>query len=96
MRTFLADTVAAHKALGLPGETDADRQRHVNESMLWPAVLDVARHPTANPTVDSALPSPRKAAGPNVAYDLLGTFTLHGVAAGVASAPPAAERAPEP
>lgn len=79
MRSFQADTTPARKALGLPGETDPDTQRQVNENMLGPAVLDVARHPTATLTIDSALPADRVSAAPRHAYDLQGTFTLHGV-----------------
>lgn len=55
MRSFQADTTPARKDLGLPGETDPDTQRQVNENMLGPAVLHVARHPTATLTIESAL-----------------------------------------
>ena len=47
--------------------------------MLGPAVLDVARHPTATFEIRSSLKSPRTAAGGKPVYDLAGTFTLHGV-----------------
>jgi hypothetical protein len=79
MRTFQADTTPARKALGLPGETDPDTQRQVNENMLGPAILDVARHPTATLTIESALPARRDPLGPRPAYELQGAFTLHGV-----------------
>ena len=48
--------------------------------MLGPAVLDVAQHPTATFDIRSALPSPQQPANGKTAYDLVGTFTLHGVA----------------
>lgn len=47
MTSFRADTAEARKALGLRGETDAKTQQQVNDNMLGPDVLDVARHPTA-------------------------------------------------
>lgn len=79
MRTFQADTTPARKALGLSGETDADTQRQVNDNMLGPAILDVARHPTATLAIESALPARRDPPGPRPAYELQGAFTLHGV-----------------
>ena len=80
MRSFRADTPEARKLLGLAGETDADTRRQVDENMLGPAVLDVARHPTATFEVRSALPAPQQPANGKTVYDLMGTFTLHGVA----------------
>lgn len=80
MRSFRADTAEARKTLGLAGETDPDTRRQVDENMLGPAVLDVARHPTATLEIRSALPSPQQPGNGKTAYDLAGTFTLHGVA----------------
>lgn len=80
MGSFRADTADARKVLGLAGETDPKTQKQVNDNMLGPDVLDVARHPTATLAIRSALRSSRPAAGQHPAYDLVGTFTLHGVA----------------
>lgn len=79
MRSFQADATEARKLLGLAGETDADTRRQVDENMLGPAVLDVAKHPTATFEIRSALPAAQQPANGKTAYDLVGTFTLHGV-----------------
>ena len=79
MRSFRADTPEARKILGLPGATDDGTRKQVDDNMLGPAVLDVAKHPTATFEVRSSLPSPRPAAAGKTAYDLVGLFTLHGV-----------------
>lgn len=79
MRSFRADTADARKLLGLAGETDADTRRQVDDNMLGPAVLDVARHPTAAFEIRSALPAAQQPANGKTAYDLVGTFTLRGV-----------------
>ena len=84
MRSFQADTPEARKLLGLAGETDADTRRQVDANMLGPAVLDVAKHPTATFEIRSALPAPQPGANGKTAYDLVGTFTLHGAARPVA------------
>jgi polyisoprenoid-binding protein YceI len=80
MRSFRADTPEARKLLGLPGETDARTRKQVDGNMLGPAVLDVARHPTATFEIRSALPATQQPSNGRTAYDLVGTFTLHGVA----------------
>ncbi|MFM7107308.1 MAG: YceI family protein [Planctomycetaceae bacterium] len=80
MRSFRADGPEARRTLGLAGETDPDTRRQVDENMLGPAVLDVAKHPTATFEIRSALPSPQQPGNGKAAYDLVGTFTLHGVA----------------
>lgn len=78
MRSFLADTPDARRLLGLEGQVDDSTQRQTNANMLGPEVLDVARHPTARFDIRSALPvAPLRAGGPP-AYQLAGTFTLHG------------------
>lgn len=79
MQSFRADTPEARKLLGLPGATDAGTRKQVDDNMLGPAVLDVAKHPTATFEIRSALQSPRPPAGGKLAYDLVGSFTLHGV-----------------
>ena len=79
MRSFVADTAEARKALGLPGETDASTQQQVQTNMAGPDVLDVVRHPTATFQIRSALSSRQQAPGRPPVYELLGGFTLHGV-----------------
>ena len=80
MRSFTADTTEARKALGLSGETDASTQQQVQANMTGPDVLDVARHPTATFQIRSALSAKQQVSGRPPIYELLGTFTLHGVA----------------
>ena len=78
MRSFLADTPAARKMLGLEGEVDDSTQKQTNANMLGPEVLDVGRHPTARFEIRSALPSAQARPGGPPAYDLAGIFLLHG------------------
>lgn len=80
MQSFLADTPEARKALGLDGETDASTRKQTTENMLGPDVLDVAHHPTATLDIESALRPQRQVNGAKPTVDLVGTFTLHGVA----------------
>ena len=80
MQSFLADTPEARKALGLAGETDASTRKQTTANMLGPDVLDVARHPTATFDIESALRPQRPVKGAKPTVDLVGTFTLHGVA----------------
>ena len=79
MRSFRADTPEARKLLGLAGETDAGTRKQVDDNMLGPAVLDVATHPTATFDVRSSRPSLAQPNNGKAAYDLVGSFTLHGV-----------------
>lgn len=80
MRSFVVDTPAARRLLGVQGDVDASTQQQTNANMLGPEVLDVARHPTARFDIQSSLPAARQQPGKPPAYDLVGTFTLHGVA----------------
>jgi hypothetical protein len=80
MPSLLADTPEARKALGLAGETDASTRKQTTANMLGPDVLDVARHPTATFDIESALRPQRPVKGAKPTVDLVGTFTLHGVA----------------
>jgi len=79
MRSFSADTPEARKVLGLPGDTDPSTRKQVDDNMLGPQVLDVARHPTATLAIASAVPAGGPSPNGKVPYDLVGTFTLHGV-----------------
>lgn len=79
MRSFTADSAEARKALGLPGETDASTQKQVQANMIGPDVLDVAQHPTATFQIRSARSSQQQVQGRPPVYELVGTFTLHGV-----------------
>lgn len=78
MRSFLADTPAARQMLGVQGDVDASTQQQTNANMLGPEVLDVARHPTARFDIQSSMPAARQQPSKPPAYDLVGTFTLHG------------------
>lgn len=80
MRSFTADTAEARRAMGLSGETDASTQKQVHATMTGPDVLDVARHPTATFQIRSALSAKQQVSGRPPVYELVGTFTLHGVA----------------
>lgn len=80
MPSLLADTPEARKVVGLAGETDASTRKQTTENMLGPDVLDVARHPTATFDIESAIRSRRPVNGAKPTVDLVGTFTLHGVA----------------
>lgn len=79
MDSFVADTAEARKYIGLEGTTPASRQKEVTDNMLGAAVLDVAQHPTATYTIDSALPLQGKSKDGHPLYRLEGIFTLHGV-----------------
>ncbi len=80
LRSLVADTSAARRFFNLAGETDADTQAKVNANMHGAAVLDLARFPTAEFRIDSALPTPQQADRPDQQpYELTGEFTLHGV-----------------
>lgn len=79
MRSFRADTPEARKLLGLPGATDEGMRKQVDDSMLQPGVPNVDNHPTATFKSRSAAPPPQQPAASKTAYDLVGSFTLHGV-----------------
>jgi len=72
MPSFVAETPAARKYVGLAGDADG---RQVTINMLGPDVLDVANFPQAKFSIGSAVRDP--ATGQ---YMLDGTFALHGVA----------------
>jgi polyisoprenoid-binding protein YceI len=76
MTTFVADTDAARKYVGLEGTSSASTQKQVTENMLGPNVLNVAKYPTATFHVDSAqiYEKPSKRGLPQ--YLLKGEFAL--------------------
>lgn len=80
LRTFTADTPEARKALGLTGETDEGTRRQVEENMLGPAVLNVAKYPVATFELTAVRPgaTPRSASD-GESWEFAGDFTLHGV-----------------
>ncbi|QDV45659.1 hypothetical protein Enr13x_55380 [Stieleria neptunia] len=79
MKSFSADTAAARKYVGLGGSTDASTRGAVNTNMRGPAVLDVARYPTATFEVTSATATGQTSSRGLPTYQLKGNFTLHGV-----------------
>lgn len=78
MRSFLADSDAARKYVGLEGVTPPTTQQEVNANMLGGAVLDTGRFPLASFAVRSATRLPQPSARGLAQYQLQGDFTLHG------------------
>ncbi len=79
MDTFLADTDAARKHIGLEGAKDASTQQQVTANMLGADVLDVRRFPTATFTIQAVHPVQQPSRRGLPQYQLEGDFTLHGV-----------------
>ena len=79
MRTFQTDTPEARQYVGLAGTVSASDQKKTNATMQGPQVLDVARFPTAEYAITSAVPLDGKAPGEPGRYQFEGRFTLHGV-----------------
>lgn len=79
MTTFVADTAAARRYVGLSGTTDASTARQVTANMTGADVLDVRRYPTATFEIDSVAKAKQQAAKDGTQYVLDGKFTLHGV-----------------
>lgn len=80
MTSFVADTPEARRYLRLPGQTDGSTQRKVTQNMLGDAVLDVGQFPTAVFEIDSMRLVREAGGGTKAQYELVGVFTLHGVA----------------
>lgn len=80
MTSFVADTPEARRYLRLPGQTDGSTQRQVTQNMLGDAVLDVGQFPTALFDIDSVRLVREEGGGAKAQYELVGVFTLHGVA----------------
>lgn len=79
MTTFVADTDAARKYVGLEGSTAEGTRRQVNDNMFGKHVLDVRQFPTATFAIDSALLKESSVKSAPPVYELRGKFTLHGV-----------------
>lgn len=78
MKSFRADTADARKYVGLSGTTSASTQRQVNDNMLGPKVLHVAKYPTAQLDITSLRALTAKSRDGFPLYELQGRFTLHG------------------
>ncbi len=79
MPTFVADSAASRKYLGLQGTTAASTAKEVTANMLGADVLDVRKYPTATFKIASALPLKKRTDNAHPLYRLEGEFTLHGV-----------------
>jgi len=79
MRSFAADSDAARRYIGLAGTTDASTRQQVDANMLGPAVLHVARFPTATLSIATAQPVSQQSRRGLPQYQLKGQLTLHGV-----------------
>ncbi|MFK8114318.1 MAG: YceI family protein [Rubripirellula sp.] len=79
MKSFDADTAKARQYLGLEGTTGDSTRSQVTANMRGNDVLDVGRYPTAIFNVVSALPTGQASQRGLPRYELVGSFTLHGV-----------------
>lgn len=79
MTTFIADTPAARRYVGLEPNFSASDARKVNQNMRGSACLDVNSFPTATFAVTSIRPAGGQSAGAPGRYVFSGQFTLHGV-----------------
>jgi hypothetical protein len=79
MRSFVCDTPAARKFVGLDGAIDESTQKSTTSNMTSADVLDVARFPRATFAIRSARPLPKPQPADPQWYQLEGDFVLHGV-----------------
>jgi polyisoprenoid-binding protein YceI len=80
MASFTADTPDARKWVGLEGKKVSESEaKKVTEAMKSSDVLNVAQFPTATFKISAAAPQDKQAAGAPGAYQLDGTFALHGI-----------------
>ncbi len=77
MRSYRADNEEASRFLGFGAAAKGAEQRQVSRTMLGPEVLDVARHPTAEFKIDSAVRLATAKDEP-ARYELKGALSLHG------------------
>lgn len=78
MATFVADTDAARKYVGLEGSIMQSEQDDVTTTMTGKSTLDVQAHPTATFDIKSATLLAAKSADGDPQYQLDGEFSLHG------------------
>lgn len=76
MASFVADTDAARKYVGLEGTSSASTQKQVTDNMLGPSVLNVDKYPTATFRIDSAEAYEKPSKRGLQQYLLKGEFTL--------------------
>lgn len=79
LTSFRADTDAGRRYIGLAGSSDAATRQQVDANMQGPAVLNVAKYPTAVFVVESAVSVQEPSRRRLPQYQLTGKFTLHGV-----------------
>lgn len=79
MKSFLADTSAARRRVGLAEDIEADEQADITTTMRGASVLDATAHPTAEFVIASARPLPPQAGRTGTPYQIDGEFELHGV-----------------
>lgn len=79
MNSFITDTPAARRYVGLKGAVSRSDQQKTTAEMLGALVLDVAHYPKASFTIASAAPLDGQAPGDPGRYQLEGQFSLHGV-----------------
>jgi polyisoprenoid-binding protein YceI len=79
MKTFVTETAASRRYVGLSGESDASTAAKVTANMLGGEVLDVAKYPSATFRVRSSLALAKRQPNDPQSYQLDGELTLHGV-----------------
>lgn len=79
MASFVADTDAARRFVGLEGSSSESTRSQVTENMLGAAVLNIAAYPTATFKIDSAVEEPGQTDPGVKRYRLSGQFTLQKV-----------------
>jgi polyisoprenoid-binding protein YceI len=79
MESFTADTAEARKRVGLEKKkVSANEAKKVTETMRGADVLGVAEHPKATFRITSITPLDKQAVSEPGAYQVEGSFTLHG------------------
>ena len=78
MKSFEADSDASRKYVGLPGSTDDDTKKKVNQNLLGKEVLDVEKYPTATFVAKNVTKLEEVSKRGLPKYKFAGDFTLHG------------------
>jgi polyisoprenoid-binding protein YceI len=79
MASLTADTAEARKYVGLgKKKVSQNEAKKVTQAMRGADVLDVEKHPTATFSISALKPLDKQAAGEAGAYQVEGTFSLHG------------------